>query len=358
MNLRIPVSLILCALLVGCGGKASDKPAGAAPATVTTTVLAPAAWNDQIAAIGTARANESVTMTAKVNETIQKVDFDSGNYVKAGQVLVTLSNQANVAGLAEASANYRDAEQLFERQQGLVAQKLIAASTLDAQRAARDAAKARMDAARAALSDRVITAPFDGVLGLRQVSEGSLVTPGSVIATLDDVSRIKLDFTMPDRYLPQLHAGQTVIARSDAYPNRAFEGAIASLDSRIDPVSRAITVRAEIPNPDRALRPGMQLDVAVQLSARQALQVPELALLQVGQQAFVFRVGADGAAKQVPVTIGARKPGIVEIVDGVASGDRVVVEGTVKLHDGSKVVEAGADAQPDRNASSKARPKG
>ncbi len=353
MNLRIPVALVLCVALAACGGKVADKSAGNAPATVTTTVLKPVAWSDDIAAIGTARANESVTMTAKVSETIQRVDFDSGQFVKAGQVLVSLSNQANVAGLDEASANYRDAQQLFERQQGLVAQKLIAASTLDAQRAARDAAKARMDAVRAALADRVITAPFDGVLGLRQVSAGSLVTPGSVIATLDDVSRIKLDFTVPDRYLPLLHDGQKVIARSDAYPDRAFEGSIASLDSRVDPVSRAVTARAEIPNPDRALRPGMQLDVAVQLSPRQALQVPELALLQVGQQAFVFRVGTDGAAKQVPVTIGARKPGWVEIAGGVQAGDRIVVEGAVKLHDGSKVIEAGA-AKSDETASSAA----
>ena len=349
---RLLAALMASLLLAACG-KSADKTAGSTPATVTTTVLAPTAWTDTIDAIGTAHSNESVTITAKVSETIQKVEFDSGDFARAGQVLVTLSNQSNLAGLDEAVANYRNAEQLFERQQGLVARQLIAASALETQHDARDAAKARMDAVRASLSDRVITAPFDGVLGLRQVSQGSLVTPGSVIATLDDVSVIKLDFTLGDNYLPKLSNGQAVIAHSGAYPGRAFDGTITSLDSRVDPVTRAVIARAEIANPDRKLRPGMLLDVAVQLPPRQTLQLPELALQQVGQQAFVFRVGADDTVQQVPVTIGARAPGVVEIVDGVKAGDRVVVEGTVKLHDGSKIVAAGAatagpDAKPDR----------
>jgi membrane fusion protein (multidrug efflux system) len=331
-----------CLILASCSHKDAGKDQKSAPATVTTTVLAPVAWTDTIDAIGTAHSNESVTITAKVSETIQKVEFDSGDFAKAGQVLVTLTGQAEVAGLDEAAAGYRDAEQLYERQQALVARQLIAASALETLRATRDAAKARMDAVRATLSDRVITAPFDGVLGLRQVSQGSLVTPGTVIATLDDVSVIKLDFTVGDSDLPQLSNGQSVIAHSDAYPEQAFDGKITSLDSRVDPVTRAITARAEIANPERKLRPGMLLDVAVQLAPRQSLQVPELALQQVGQQAFLFRVGADDKVQQVPVTIGGRKPGLVEIVGGVKVGDRVVVEGTVKLRDGAKIVETGA----------------
>jgi membrane fusion protein (multidrug efflux system) len=311
---------------------------------VTTQVLQPSRWIDTIDAIGTAHAKESVTMTAKVSETVQRVHFESGDLVHAGQVLVTLSDASNVAGVDAASANYRNAQQQFDRQQGLVARQLVAASTLDTLRAARDAAKAQLDQARTAVSDRVITAPFDGVLGLRQVSPGSLVTPGTVIATLDDVSVIKLDFSVPERELTALAKGQAVIARSDAYPDKAFDGTIASLDSRVDPVTRAITVQAQIANPERKLRPGMLLDVAVQQPARQTLQVPELALQQVGQQAFLFRVGADGKVEQVPVTIGARRPGAVEIVGGVRAGDRVVVEGTVKLHPGSKIVEAGAQS--------------
>lgn len=354
------VCAVMIVSLLGACGKSVDagRDKGNAPATVTTIVIKPAAWTDTIEAIGTAHANESVTITAKVSETVERVGFESGDLVRAGQVLVTLSNESDLAGLNAAAASYRDAEQLFERQQALVARQLIAASAMETLRATRDAAKARMDAVRAALSDRVIAAPFDGVLGPRQVSHGSLVTPGTVIATLDDVSLIKLDFSVPERDLPALANGQPVIAHSEAYPDLAFDGTITSLDSRVDPVTRAVTVQAQLANPDRKLRPGMLLDVAVQRPARQALQLSELALQQVGQQAFVFRVGADEAVEQVPVTVGARKPGLVEIVDGLHAGDRVVVEGTVKLHAGSTVVEADASTRGGASGAAKSSKRG
>jgi membrane fusion protein (multidrug efflux system) len=355
MRIVVLASAMACLSLAACGrGDGADKKAGNAPATVTTMVLQPSPWIDTIDAIGTAHANESVTLTAKVSETVQRVDFESGDLVHAGQVVVTLSNAANLAGLSEAAANYRDAQQSFERQQMLIARQLVAASTIDTLRAARDAAKARMDQVRAGVSDRVITAPFDGVLGLRQISPGSLVTPGTVIATLDDVSVIKLDFSVPERELPALVTGQPVSAHSEAYPDQEFVGKITSIDSRVDPVTRAITVQAQIANAERKLRPGMLLDVAVQQPARQALQVPELALQQIGQQAFLFRVGADDKVEQVPVTIGSRRPGAIEILTGVSAGDRVVVEGTVKLHAGSKIVEAGADAAGEAPGGAKA----
>jgi membrane fusion protein (multidrug efflux system) len=188
----------------------------------------------------------------------------------------------------------------------------------------------------------VISAPFDGVLGLRQVSPGSLVTPGTVIATLDDISRIRVDFSVPERYLALLSAGQPVLASSDAWPGEQFRGSITSVGSRIDPVTRALAARAEFDNADRKLRAGMLLDIEVQRAARNALQVPELALQQVGQQAFLFRVGPDDKVEQVPVRIGARRPGWVEILEGVKSGDRVVVEGIVKLKPGARISEAGS----------------
>ena len=344
----LPTLVLLATLLAACGGKDDARAGGGGPpAVVTTTVLAPAAWTDTIDALGTATARESITVTAKVSETVAKVNFESGDVAKAGDVLVTLSDRATVAGRAEAEADYRENQKLFERQQDLAKRQLIAASQFDAQRAARDAAKARLDQVRSQVSDRVISAPFAGVLGQRMVSEGSLVTPGTVITTLDDVSRIRVDFSVPERQLAALVTGQSVIATSEAYPDHDFRGTITSVGSRVDAVTRALMVRAEFDNPDQKLRPGMLLQVAVQRDGRQTLQVPELSLVQMGQQAFVFRVEGDDKVAQVPVKIGARRPGWVEIVDGVKAGDRIVVDGTVKLKAGSKIAEAKSeDSQP------------
>ncbi|HMB57904.1 MAG TPA: efflux RND transporter periplasmic adaptor subunit, partial [Arenimonas sp.] len=309
MSIVRVLSVVLATLiLVACGGKSDSKNKGGnPPSAVSTQVLAASEWTDTIDALGTASARESLNITAKVSETVAKIAFDSGDYVPAGSVLVTLSNGAEAAGLDEANADYVQAQKLFERQQDLFKRQLIAASQFDAQRGARDAAKARVDQIRAQLSDRVIRAPFAGVLGLRQVSEGSLVTPGTVITTLDDVSRIKLDFSVPERMLPVLAVGQPVLAHSDAYPGEDFHGTIASVGSRVDALTRSLAVRAEFGNDDRRLRPGMLLQVAVQRAARRTLQVPELALQQVGEQAFLFRVGADSKVAQVPVKIGARR---------------------------------------------------
>jgi membrane fusion protein, multidrug efflux system len=314
---------------------------------VVTTTLAPVQWRDTIEALGTARANESVLITSKVNESVERVNFDSGDYVEAGQVLVDLSGRVELAGLEEARAAYREAEQQLSRGEELAQRQLIPASQIDTLQATRDAAKARMDAIRARLSDRVITAPFDGVLGLRQISPGSMLSPGAPITTLDDISVIKLDFSVPEAYLSTIAPGQAVASRSAAWRDETFTGAVKSIDSRVDPVTRAVTVRAEVPNAGRKLRPGMLLTVMLAQAPRQTLVLPELAVIQVGRQAYVYVVDAEGAVAQVPVRVGSRRRGEVEIVEGLQAGDRVVVEGTVKLRPGAKVVEAGGSGSDD-----------
>ena len=349
---RIPLCGLLAAvvLLAGCGkdeapgGRGPGGPGGP-PAVVSTTVLAVAPWSDSLQAIGTTSARESVAVTAKVSETVAEVRFESGQPVRAGQVLVVLSRQAQAAGLEEAAAAYREAQSLFERQQALAKRQLVSASQLEAQRANRDQARGRMEIIRAQAGDRVISAPFDGVLGVRQVSPGSLVTPGTVISTLDDLSLMRMDFSVPESQLSALSVGRDVEARSDAYPGETFAGRVASIGTRVDAGSRAVSVRAEIPNADGRLRPGMLMRVQLALPSRNALQVPELSLQQVGQQAFVFRVQGD-TVEQVPVRIGARRPGWVEILEGVKAGDRVVVEGIVKLKPGAKIRDAGAKDAP------------
>jgi membrane fusion protein (multidrug efflux system) len=339
---HVAVALTLAVALAGCGKSDQGKRGGNPPAIVRTAVLAPGEWTDTVEALGTLRARNAVTITASVSETIERVEFDSGQQVQAGQVLVVLSGREQRATLAEAEAEYRAAQSLYERQADLAKRQLIAASVFDMQRGARDAAKARLEQMRAQLGDRAIRAPFAGVLGLRQVSPGALVTPGTVITTLDDVDTLELDFSVPERDQGALAVGQAIEATSPAFPAQAFHGRLVAIDPRIDPATRALDARAEFDNADHRLRPGMLMELRVQRDARQALQVPELAVQQVGTQAFVFRANADGTVAQVPVVLGARRPGFVEILSGVAAGDRVVVEGVVKLRDGAKFAEAGA----------------
>jgi membrane fusion protein, multidrug efflux system len=335
-------ALLLAALVSGCGSEDARPACGGQRATpVITAEVQQHQWSDTIEALGTARANESVTLTAKVSETVERVNFEDGDLATEGMVLVDLSGRAEVAGLEEAQAAYTEALQQYQRQSELVQQGTIARSALDSAVATRDATRARMNAIRARLADRVITAPFAGLLGFRQVSQGTRVTPGTAIATLDDISRMKLDFSVPESFLAALAPGQRIEARSAAWPDKVFVGEVRTLDSRVDPITRAITVRAEIPNADGELRPGMLLTVVLQRAPRDLIAIPELALIQVGTRQSVFRLGDDGSVSQVSVRSGSRRRGEVEIVEGLAVGDRIVVEGVGKLRDGMQVVDVG-----------------
>lgn len=333
--------LVGAGLLSACGGEAErpGRSGGPPPIKVVTESVVRQPWIDTIEALGTARANESVTLTAKVTETVVRVNFQDGDEVEEGQLLVDLSGRAEVAALEEAQAAYTEALKAYERQVELVAQGTLSKSTLDSLVATRDAAKARMEAIRARLADRVIAAPFAGVLGFRQVSQGTLVTPGTPIVTLDDIDPIKLDFSVPETAMASVAGGQTIRARSAAFPEQDFSGAVTVVGSRVDPVTRAVTVRAEIANPDGQLRPGMLLTVKLELPQRETIAIPEIALIQVGTSQSVFTVDAEGRAQRTEVRAGARKAGRVEILDGLQAGDRLVTEGIVKLRPGAPVVE-------------------
>ena len=362
---RVGVPACLALSLAACGGgdKAAAGPGGGQgggdrPTPVTMIRLQPETFSERISAIGTVKARESVTITAKVSELVQQVHFDSGDEVRAGAPLITLSDRQQQAALAEAEANADEAERLYRRQGELAAQQLIARAQLDNQRAARDVARARVGQIRAQIADRVISAPFSGVLGLRQVSPGTLVTPGVAIATLDDLARVYVDFPLPEAQLSMAAPGRAIGGRAAAYPDREFSGVIAIIDTRIDPASRAVGVRADLPNPERLLRPGMLINVTMPGATRQALLVPEIAVVQVGRESFLYRVKDDGSVEQIDVTIGARGDGKAEVVAGANAGDRIVVDGTGKLRPGAKVVEGGATpAQaPAQSGSARAAP--
>ena len=218
----------------------------------------------------------------------------------------------------------------------MVKARTLPRARLDDQRTAYKKAKAEVQVALSRIRDRQIIAPFDGQLGLRQVSLGALVTPGVVITTLDDLSIIKLDFTVPEGFLAALKIDQEINALSDAYPKIKFIGKVTNIGSRIDPISRAVTVRAVIPNDSLYLRPGMLMRVVLIKNQGNAIIIPEEALVTTADHKYVFRLQNDHVIEQ-KVVIGRRRPGAIEILEGLEVGQKVVTEGTLKLQNNSKV---------------------
>lgn len=291
---------------------------------------------DEIEAIGTVSANESIRVTAQVTDTVRTVNFEDGRYVDAGTVLVAVANEEEVALLDEAKANLEDAQRQYNRFKDLANQRSASEQQLDEARANETAARARLEAIEARLDDRLIRAPFSGVLGFRMVSPGELVTPGTEITTLDDIRTVKVDFTVPERFVSVLREGMDVIARSTAWGEREFVGEVTTIGSRIDPNTRALSVRARIPNEDTALRPGMLLTIRLVRARDLALVVSESALIQIQAQNFVYTI-ENGKANRIPVEIGKRRPGIVEILSGVAAGQDVITLGVDRLRPGMPV---------------------
>ena len=343
---KIVIVLVVIGVLIGAYmlfGQV-DKPAGrprfGGPIQVTAEPVARQPLVKAIEALGTARANESVTLTASLTETVRRVNFEDGNFVEAGTVLVELSNEEEEAQLAEARANLNEARRQLARLEDLGKRGIAATSDVDEARSLAEAADARLNTVIARLDDRLVRAPFSGVLGFREVSPGSLLMAGSAITTLDDVSQIKLDFTVPETILNQMKPGSKIFARSASWGDREFSGTVAAVGSRVDPVTRAVVVRALIPNEDRALRPGMLLTVRVVIEEKQALMLPERIIIQVAGNAFVYVIDSNNVAHKQAVQLGARQAGDVEIVSGVKEGDRIVTQGNIKLRDGAQVTFA------------------
>jgi membrane fusion protein (multidrug efflux system) len=290
----------------------------------------------QINALGTARANEAVEVTSKASNTVTAIHFEDGQRVQKGQVLVELDSAQARADLAAAEAASAESASQVKRSRELIETRVISEAQFDTLEATMKANVARVASARARVQDTIIRAPFSGRVGLRRVSIGSLVNPGTVITTLDDVSVIKVDFSVPENFLAGLREGLEVSAMAAAFPGREFAGTVTGVDSRIDPVTRSVTVRAAVPNPDLVLKPGMFLNVALARDAHEALMVPEAALVPEQSRQFLFVI-EEGRAVRREVRIGRRQPGRVEVIDGLKIGEVIIVEGTQKVRDGGAV---------------------
>jgi len=319
------------------GGRPGMFGGGMGPVSVTVTEVTRQLFADEVESVGTAQANESINLTAKVSDTVTAVHFEDGDLVEQGDILVELTNSAEAARLSEVQTEVDDARRQYERLQSLIETNLISQTDLEVARTRYDTARARLEGVIANMNDRLIRAPFSGMLGFRNISEGSLVTPSTIITTLDDISTIKLDFNIAEVFFAQLQPGLSVSANSIVYRGREFEGVVQNVGSRIDEVTRSVQVRAEIDNSDRVLRPGMLLTVGLTLNERDTVVVPEAALIPSQGRQYVFVVDEESIARRVEVEIGRRRPGLAEIVAGIVPGQRVITQGVAQVRPGQSV---------------------
>ena len=320
---------------------AATQPSAAGPSRAMPVEAAPVKIGpvvQEVAAVGTLQANESVVIRSEITGRISAIEFSEGRAVDEGSVLIRIDPteyQAQVeqikAGVELNQMNYGRAEQLNK-------EKLVSPQAYDEVVTKLKESKANLALAQARLDKTTIRAPFSGRLGLRQVSPGDYVQPGQAIVNLEDIDSIKVDFRVPETYLAKVRTDLPVNVRVDARPERLFAGRIYAIDPRIDDASRTILLRARIPNPGGELRPGMFARVNLVLGERlNALLIPEQAVVPMGDAKFVYRI-VDGRAVLAPVKIGQRLEGRVEIVEGLKADDVVVTGGQMKIMDGAPVM--------------------
>ena len=313
------------------------------PATVFADRVEVRPFANRIEALGTLEPRERVDLTLNTGDVVRKVYFDDGERVTQGKTLLTLAQREQIALVEAAEATEEEARRQLARIERLAADNAVSQSELDEARRNMQNATAQRRAVQSRLADRVLVAPFDGVLGFRQVSVGAYVRPGDVVATLIDDSEMRLEFSVPSIFLTQLEPGLPIDARTDDLPGRTFDGTLTSIDNAIDPVSRSVRVRATLPNPDRVLKAGMLVKVGLKADARDALAVPEKAILPRGPRFFVFVIEPQNGtliARQREVELGLRHDGYVEVRSGLDPGARIVTEGLIRIRDGSEVTIA------------------
>ncbi len=298
--------------------------------------------------LGTALAWESVDISVQVTETVISVLFDDGQTVAAGDLLVELNDAKERADRRIAELTIAEHTRERDRLAWLFEQDAIAKRDLDDRETSLALAQAALAKAEAELADREIRAPFAGVLGIRMVSLGDLVTPGAKITTLDAIDTLRVDFPVPEKYASHLSTNMTFQAVNAAWPGTLFNGAVSAIDPRVDTITRSVRVRGVIPNEDHRLKPGMLLSVRLNLGARKAPVVPETALTVLGERQSVFVLSPDGkTVARAEVKTGKRSGRWVEITEGLAPGTRIVTEGVSKVSHGAAVsVIAAGEAQP------------
>ena len=290
-----------------------------------------------IRATGTLKASDSVVVQPEIAGRVVEVLLEQGRAVTAGTPLVKLDTQTLKAELDRANAALSLSSENYRRSESLSRRGATAAQSLDEARAALATAEAEVELARFRVEHATITAPFDGVVGLKEISIGRYVQPGDELVALERIDPLNLDFRLSERWLTKLKPGDVVAVTVDAMPGEQFEGRIVALDPQVDVNGRAVQLRATVPNADRILRPGLFARVTLELDQRpDAVLVPEAAIVLQESGPMLYKV-EEGRAVATRITTGVRRDGMVEVTQGVAAGDTVVVNGHVRLRDQARV---------------------
>lgn len=318
---------------------AQPKGGGQGPTPVIIARAYEDKFVDRAEAIGTLKANETITLASTVTETVTAVNFEDGQRVKKGDVLVEMTDSEEKALLDQQRAVVREAERQLNRTKDLMKTGAASGSVLDERQRTYSSARAGLAALQSRLQDHIIVAPFDGVVGLRNISVGALLQPGTKITTLDDDSIMKLDFSVPSVFLPTLKTGVDIVARAKGF-TQAFNGKISAIDSQVDETSRSVIVRAIIPNEEGVLKPGLLMTVELLRNPRDAVAIPETAIIPEGAKTYVFVVDETASpptAVKREVTIGTRRVGDVEITENMKAGEAVITQGTMTAKNGGAV---------------------
>ncbi|MGI9233667.1 MAG: efflux RND transporter periplasmic adaptor subunit [Woeseiaceae bacterium] len=311
-------------------------------AVVSTRNVMRESWQPTLKAVGSIAPTRGVIISAEVSGVIRKIHFDSGDAVPAGELLVELDVEVDVAELAALRADRRLAEITRDRFARISTQNLGSRSDLDEAQASLDRVDAEIAAKEAMIRRKAVRAPFAGELGIRRINPGQYLAPGDTVSGIVALDPVYAEYSLPERFLGELQPGQAVVVRVQAYPDRVFEGKIHAISPNVEVTSRSVVVRALFSNPDRALRPGMYAEVETLQALREnVLTLPERAVTYnaYGESVFVVdSVDGGQTVRLVQVEIGEVSKGRVEITRGLEAGSEVVTDGHNKLHNGQSIV--------------------
>lgn len=294
-------------------------------------------FRETVEAVGSTRAKHSIDVVPLTVGRVDHIAFSGGERVEEGDLLLRLDDRAQRVALREAKASMDESRGVYERSRNLRRQNVTSEAALEQARSAFLRAEAAYERAENDLADREVRAPFAGIVGLRQVEQGAWIDTSTVISSLDDLSEVEIEFSVPESYLPRLDIGTIVAARSDAFGPQTFEGRVGAIDSRISQAARAFKVRATFPNQDLLLRPGMFLSLEVVVDERRSVAVPEESIVSEGTRTFIYSVNDDGRARRIEVSLGLRRGGLVEIRNGIGPQTEVITSGVHGIEHGTAV---------------------